>query len=111
LDARTSERQGDDDEAQHASNKQNIIETPCATGRAFFLCIGKHIKDSDMIQSSLKSGQKALQPLPSKSVSDKRNLQSYPVAEALLQDRQSLKSDEEAGIEVLKVTKVSKSYL
>jgi hypothetical protein len=62
-----------------------------------------------MIEASLKSGQKALQPLPSKSVSDKRNLQSYPVAEALLQDRKSLKSDEEAGIAVVKVTKVNKA--
>ncbi|GAX23169.1 hypothetical protein FisN_33Lh064 [Fistulifera solaris] len=61
-----------------------------------------------MIESSLKSGQKALQPLPSRPFSDKRNLQSYPVAEALLQDRKSLKADEETGIAVFKVTKLFK---
>jgi len=52
------------------------------------------------------SGQRALQPLPSKSQSRKRTIENYPISEELIQDRETLNFQEDAGLPVLKVTKV-----
>lgn len=64
-----------------------------------------------MVLFSANTGQQALQSLPSKSLSNKRSIENYSIPEVLLHDRGALKTRDEVGLEVLKVTKVGERSL
>jgi len=61
-----------------------------------------------MVVASSCTGQGALQQLPSKSQTTKRTVSSYVLPDQLIHERVGLKGDQ-AGLPVLKVTKVRPS--
>jgi hypothetical protein len=59
-----------------------------------------------MMASSSWTGQGALQPLPSRSVIHKRNVTTYAMPEEIPDGDKDTLTNEEAGLPVLKVSKV-----